>query len=299
MINKISRYLSPLEIAIAGLSFSCIIGACIIKLINPIHYQYVNIISMHTMIYAALFLIILLIAAGHLKSFAPFSGKILMTVVLTALPFISGFSGEGPILLTPFHTIDSWLLHVDKLMGFSTNDVMNYVHQYPWLVKLLTAGYESLFPWQMLFAPLLLTLLGHYDRTKRLTFAMILGSITAGMIYFIWPTTGPASVVHNQFFLESSHELVARFQSIHKNLMPTTTHGLGVIAFPSCHVLYATIITLMLRPVKYLFYPAIAVNAVLIMATMALGYHYLADVIAGIIIAIITLQLTKFKCLSY
>lgn len=300
MIQKIAKlvYLSRLEIIIAALSLGCISTAMLIRAINPINYQYAQLTSSWVMPACVLFLIVMLFFAGYLKSFMPFRGRLLMTVLLVSLPFVSGFAGEGPVLLTPFHTIDAWLLHVDKLMGFSTNAIMNSAHKYPWFVSTLNYAYGSLFPLQMITVPILLTLFGHYDTMKRLAFAMTLGSIIAGIIYFLWPTTGPASVVHNQYFAQSSHELVARFKAIHNNLLPPSSKGMGLIAFPSCHVFYACVLTIMMRPIKFIFIPMILLNTLLIIATMALGYHYLADVIAGIILALGTLKISKLKILN-
>jgi hypothetical protein len=55
----------------------------------------------------------------------------------------------------------------------------------------------------------------------------------------------------------------------------------GVVSFPSFHTMLGILITYALRDTRPLFIPVAAINAVMIVSTLPVGGHYLADVIAG------------------
>lgn len=282
---------SPLEwpeMFIIILCMISIICCFVLRYWNPIHYQYVSLLNSKVLLAAVIYLSLLLIAAAHLRSFVPKRISALIIILfLTLLPLTAGFMGQGPILLTPFHLVDRNIMQFDKMLGVDVGAVMNFAYQSPLLVKILKFCYFSLYPFQIILIPLLLVIIGHFRQAQRMIVAVSMGSIVAGLIYYFFPTTGPASVIPNHHYVQSSYQLVQRFISIHRNQFPKSLGAVGLIAFPSCHVLIATILTLFTARIKFIGPCIVVLNVLLVFATMALGYHFFADVLAGIVLAVL------------
>lgn len=194
------------------------------------------------------------------------------------------------IITTPNHTIDNYLLKIDQMVGFSTLGLMGCVHQFPLLVKSLQDAYASLY-FQLFFTPLILALFNNRREIDRYLLSTFIGLIVAGLIYYLWPTIAPAGVLHSKYFLQNQYDLVQRFVEVHQGAAVTVFDG-GLIAFPSAHVMSALVIMFAWRQYKWIFYPLLLVNVVMIFATMALGYHYLTDVIAGAVLAYVAIKIS-------
>lgn len=205
------------------------------------------------------------------------------------------------ILTTPFTPIDHQLLRIDKALGFSTRALLNWLHQYPHFHSLLTLSYNS-WIYQVTLLPLLLALLKQRETIDRYFMAMFICLAIGAAIYYFFPTLAPADVVKSPYFTSNQYDLITRFREIHHHLTITTFKG-GVIAFPSFHVIGALLALFAIRKIKCLFFPLLLLNSLLIFSTMALGYHYLIDVIASGIIVFVVLKfislLSKIQLIGY
>jgi membrane-associated phospholipid phosphatase len=129
----------------------------------------------------------------------------------------------------------------------------------------------------------------------------MIGILIAYCIYYFWPTFAPAYVIHHVRFPIEAAQLIERTIRIREYLPYELYPGAGLIAFPSCHVImglssifsffYAYQETKQ-RALKRIFI-VIAVgsfllNLSLIASTVLLGYHYLVDVIASLVIFLVT-----------
>ncbi len=55
----------------------------------------------------------------------------------------------------------------------------------------------------------------------------------------------------------------------------------GIVSFPSFHTMLGVMTVYPLRDTRWLMIPVLLVNATMIVATMPVGGHHLADVLAG------------------
>jgi membrane-associated phospholipid phosphatase len=79
-----------------------------------------------------------------------------------------------------------------------------------------------------------------------------------------------------------------KFYQVHHFQAVTTMLG-GMIAFPSFHVAWSVLLAYAALPWKKAF-PFVAFwNALVIVSTVLLGWHYLVDVPAGLALAIVAL----------
>jgi len=67
----------------------------------------------------------------------------------------------------------------------------------------------------------------------------------------------------------------------------------GIVQFPSFHAAAAVILTYSARGVKWLLAVLAPVNALVILATLPCGGHYLVDTIAGLAVAVISILIVR------
>ena len=197
------------------------------------------------------------------------------------------FLGAHACLLTPFKPwIDPWLLHVDQLLGFKSAQLLAWVHAHAEIKPFLVFAYNA-WVFEVLIVPLVLLFLGHFKKLMWLIHASLISIIVGGLIYFFLPSLPPASVVHSAYFLDSSHILIQRFFDLRKHLpLDPKTLSAGLISFPSFHVINALLSLMAIWHLKYVRWPLLFLNVVLVLSTMMLGFHYLVDVIAAIVIVV-------------
>ena len=67
-------------------------------------------------------------------------------------------------------------------------------------------------------------------------------------------------------------------------------HTQGLVSMPSFHTALAVLFTYSLRRIGWLFSIAVPLNVVMILSTPTQGGHYLADVVAGLLLSALTIQ---------
>ena len=65
----------------------------------------------------------------------------------------------------------------------------------------------------------------------------------------------------------------------------------GLVVFPSFHTSLAVLCACAAWPLRILRYPLLALNLLIILSAPAIGGHYFIDIIAGIILAALTVSL--------
>ncbi|HLB56107.1 MAG TPA: phosphatase PAP2 family protein [Coxiellaceae bacterium] len=184
---------------------------------------------------------------------------------------------------TPFPPIDAWLVKIDRDMGFSTAALMAWTHNHPDLHHFFRTIYFSL-GIELILVPILLTVFCARKSLSVFYIAEMSTMIIGSTIYFFFPTMAPSGIIHSPYFSHMQDDTSIRFYQLHHFLTPTSYDG-GLIAFPSFHVIWAILLTYACRAKKIFLYPMAIYNFILIITTVFLGWHYLTDVIAGIILA--------------
>ncbi len=190
---------------------------------------------------------------------------------------------DTAVQLTPFAPIDVWALSVDQAMGYSTLAFLDWTNAHPAIREVFSIVYHAL-DVELAVAPLVLALLMERRMVSMLLSGVMFGSVIGFTIYYFFPTNGPAGVLGGSGFTVQEVDIVTQFRELHSG-QPLTSAVPGLVSFPSFHVFWAIIITTAFWPRKWLFYPAAVLNAVVIVSTLALGWHYLIDVYAGAVLA--------------
>jgi membrane-associated phospholipid phosphatase len=190
---------------------------------------------------------------------------------------------DTAVQLTPFPPIDSWILHIDQAMGYSTPAVLNWTEAHPWWRDVFNIAYHAL-DVQLAVVPLLLALLMERRMVGVLLNGVMFGSVIGFTIYYFWPTPGPAAVVQDPGFTTEQLDLATQFKELQSH-EPLTSAVPGLVSFPSFHVFWAIVIMFCFWPRKWLFVPFLVLNSTVIVSTLALGWHFLFDVFGGAVLA--------------
>lgn len=220
----------------------------------------------------------------YIRERTPRSATFLWGLGLLAWAGIANLVIVNSIQSTPFTPIDVSLIHLDRLLGIHTSKLMLWTHDHPSIYRILDWVYNALL-FELLGIPIVLTLFSARKELSIFYLAFMMTSLIGCLIYYFWPTMAPSGLVHSPYFSSAQEHTSLRFHQIHTFIRPHVADG-GLIAFPSFHVIWAVLLTNACRAKKIFFYPAVAYNTLLILSTVMLGWHYLPDVIGGMVIAV-------------
>lgn len=193
------------------------------------------------------------------------------------------------IQYTPFSRIDSSLARFDARLGWDTVAILRWVAERPMFRSFLTLCYNST-ELQLVLAPLVAAYAHDKLRLKVLIYGTVYSSIAGSLIYYFFPSSGPAGIFNSPDFLQVQRLTHLKFEQVH-NFQPVTSLLGGLIAFPSFHVAWSVLVTYAALPKKNLFKAVMLLNVLVISSTVLLGWHYLVDVPAGILLAVSCLWL--------
>lgn len=235
--------------------------------------------------------LLLWVASCYLKDKSPRVSLFIECIGLIYLiTFISDAFCLG-IQLTPFPRHDLFFSHMDHLVGFHLLPIVNYVYTHSGFYYFFKHVYNSMGA-ELLLGPLLLALLFERRHLDVLFISILISTLIGFNIYYFFPTTDPAGALHDQHFLTIMYMVVQRFDALHLHEVIKGSLG-GLIGFPSFHVIWAISIAYACRHRKILFYPFALLSGLIIISTLALGWHFLMDVIGGILVVSISFFLAE------
>lgn len=187
------------------------------------------------------------------------------------------------IQTTPYPPIDAALARWDAALGYDTVSVLTRVAAHPALRFALNRLYEST-DLLLVLAPLV-CFWKDDEKTFRVYLHAVLYTFLAGcLFYYFYPSSGPASVFTSPDFLPVQRATFMKFRQVHE-FRPVTTYLGGMVAFPSFHVAWSVLLTYAARPDRRLFRAALVWNALVVVSTVLIGWHYIVDVPAGLLLA--------------
>jgi membrane-associated phospholipid phosphatase len=187
---------------------------------------------------------------------------------------------------------DAALARFDKAIGIEVPAILHVITHVPWLTRTLAVSYDLLFP-LMVLGVMLPAITYRWTPVKELIVGTSIGTILGAGMFALCPAIGPWAVYHfapsaQQQYCESLF-LALRSPGIHV-LSPDDT---GIICFPSFHVLLAILSGLALCSIKPLRIPAIVISFCVAISTLTTGWHYIADVLGGLTLAVISILIAK------
>jgi hypothetical protein len=215
--------------------------------------------------------------------------------------FSSALSALNYLLLPNWRPgIDAWLAQVDALFGYHWPDAIALTARYPVVNELMRWSYNS----TSLQIALVAVALGLTSRRRSLHAMMLTVAISSLATVAFWalvPSLGPTAL-H-----DLPAELLAAVQPVvdpayGKEITTLMREGVtklspdefrGLIAFPSFHTIMALIATYHAREMRWLLYPLLAVNALILPAVLIHGGHHLVDIPAGLAVFVLAALLAR------
>ncbi len=193
------------------------------------------------------------------------------------------------IQYTPHEPIDAALLAWDRRLGWDTAAALNRLAAHPILRWWLNRAYEST-DLQLALAPMLPLLRGDARRSRVFLHATLYATLAGCLFYWFFPSSGPAGMIDSPHFSWVQRATHMKFSQVHSRSPVTTIWG-GMIAFPSFHVAWAALTVYAAAGDRRTLWPVLALNALVVASTVALGWHYLVDVPAGLALAGLALSM--------
>jgi hypothetical protein len=236
-----------------------------------------------------------------------------VTVLLPALYFFAGFMlvlAYNVIIVSVrfnfaydpvFNAMDRWLLH-----GASVSDLSHWaVRSLPLsFFRFLEVIYFGMFP-QIGAGIILVGLYDGKERALQFVGTILTAYYLALGLFFLWPSHGPyylCPVHFSQFPSAMQTYSIQEFLIQHAlalwNHVPI--HRISTdyfIAFPCMHIAQPLIVMWFLRHWKRTVIMLCAYDVLLIVSILLLEWHYLVDIIGGILVAGISIAITDYGCL--
>ncbi len=195
------------------------------------------------------------------------------------------------IQYTPFSLIDKKILMIEHYFHVDLQASIEWLGKKGTIRSVVNAIYDSL-TYQLIIIPLWVLCWRKYETLYNFYCLALTSWLIGSLIYYFFPTAGPASVIDSSFFSESQRATGLKFWQLHHYIQPVTADG-GLIAMPSFHVIWAWLCVYLLRPWPVLYVLCGAMNIILVAACVFLGWHYFLDVVGSAITLFISHYLLR------
>lgn len=184
--------------------------------------------------------------------------------------------------------IDPTLIAIDGKLGYHWPALVSWFADHPLLARALAIVYLSS-QQQLIFTILLLSGLSRELQLHRFLAVGIIILIIAATIWWAIPSVGPSafSTVPEQDIIATNLHFTPAFGEVLRSLIQ---HGpaeinpeviTGIIAFPSYHIIMASMVVFFTRGTPAFIPPAL-LNSAMIPAVLVQGGHHLVDLIGGL-----------------
>lgn len=189
--------------------------------------------------------------------------------------------------------IDPTLIQVDQICGFRAPDFVAWIRAHHSLSVASAVVYDTLLP-QTILAIAVLGFSGDRQSLDKFILRFMACALITAALFAFFPATGPFAAFGFAPTADQARYL-DHLQSLRegRRLLVTWREAEGLITFPSFHTTWAILLALSFRRRVFLFAPALLLNALVIVSTLTTGWHYLSDVLGGILVGVVVLLLLR------
>ena len=213
-------------------------------------------------------------------------------VCVNALLHLVLFSSSYTILMYCLATfnrplIDPVLVDIDAGLGCHLPAIVNWAKAHPTVEHLLQLAYDTLLPQTALIATL--GLVGDRRPLEVFVQRFMIAALLTAAVFYAYPAAGPFEAFGYELS-DVQARYMAHFEGLRAGQLETISlqQAEGLITFPSFHATWAILLALSCWHRRWLFALSAVLNGMVLIATVTTGWHYLADVLAGIIVAGVT-----------
>jgi PAP2 superfamily len=217
---------------------------------------------------------------------------VLITALMTPLTYVAGAAN--------FPLQDANLLAIDRALGFDWGAYANFVNDRPILAAWLGFGY-TMIRWPIFLIPVLLAGAYLYQRLQEFIFAFGFALIITTVVSVFVPAIGvfqhigldPATLTNID--ARAYLEFLRDFAPVRDGSMRTLDllNLSGIVYFPSFHAGSAILYAWALWPIRWMRPITLFANGAMIAATPVHGAHYFIDIVAGIVVAVLSIVAAK------
>lgn len=183
---------------------------------------------------------------------------------------------------------DVQLSAIDRALGFDWHTWLAFVVGYPILHKILAAAYVS-FCIQIIFSAFYFAWFRHHSANAELMINGLLSLLLASLAFSLVPALGPCAGMArcNDWYLSDLNALRNGTMTV-----IDVAKLKGIIVFPSFHTVMALLFVYVYWRTRLLI-PIVVLNFLMLMAIPSEGGHYVTDGIAGALIALASVCITR------
>lgn len=213
---------------------------------------------------------------------------ILVVAVMISMIYIAG-AANLPLQ-------DARLLAFDRAIGFDFRAFVTFVNDRDWVIAILAWGYRAI-SWAILVITVLLSLTGHHLHASKYILVFLTALIATTLISILVPAIGSYGAVglvpsdYPNFEPQGYYDTLRDLPLIRDGSLRVLDlmHLGGIVTFPSFHAAATVIYVWALWPVRWARWISLSSNSVMLVATPIGGGHFLADVIAGAGVAVLSI----------
>jgi membrane-associated phospholipid phosphatase len=209
-----------------------------------------------------------------------FAGSLILPLAFMGVLFEYLATSAGMPLLDP--SLDA----IDRAIGFDWYSFLAMANAHPAVSTIFVSAYWSTGP-VLLGTLFILCFRGDVYRLSEFLAVLALCSLCTGVLMVLVPAAGAFTQHASVGDIFSHWPFFRTFQALRSDAIPIVdfSKSEGLVTFPSFHTVLAIITTYALRDLRILFWIILALNSLVIVSTLPEGGHYLVDVIAGILVA--------------
>ena len=210
-----------------------------------------------------------------------------LLILRNALPFLIAIAIytnlHDTIHFVNPHDVQDWFVKADQWIFGVQPTIWAQQFYRPWLTELLSFCYAVYLPMTILI-PLVLYIQGKDQQARTTLIGIVLCFYCGYVLYIAFPTVPPRLWLADQY----THDLYGWFLHGTQRAMVSVTESSSRAAFPSLHAAI-TLLTLIYswRFVRKLFWFLLPIALGLLAATVYLRHHYVVDLIAGVLLALL------------
>ena len=184
--------------------------------------------------------------------------------------------------------VDAELAALDAAFAFSTEAVVAFMAKQPLLQGALSIIYDTLLLLMVvpLFAPVFFD---DHGASQRYILSVTIAAVLTAALFALWPAVGPWDFFHFEPTKEQAQYQRYLFSVLRFNGRASLDiNSSGVVTFPSFHAVLALLAMISLWRIRVVKYVVAFLAVGICVSTMTTGWHYLADVIGGIVIVVVS-----------
>jgi membrane-associated phospholipid phosphatase len=224
-------------------------------------------------------------------------GTGLETVALAYLFSVAGLVIQGPLMALPLPFTDALLSRMDHALGF---DWWTFTQLFSdrWLWGAMFVAYASIIP-QTFVLLMLLSATARHDRAWQFMTASALALSATMIVMPFFPADGSLALCG----LKPGSPWLAKGVCDYGPIIHQLKEGqikvlagnalIGMVSLPSFHTAIALQFVWGFWRYRWLRWPAVAFNSLLICGTIAIASHYFVDIVGGALIGLLAIYVAR------